>query len=194
MTKVLLAVTLGALSALLFGNPAWAHNSLTGSTPEKGARVAEAPETITLRFLAKVNAESLTVTVTGPGGADAGGGAPRVKGSTVTVPWSPGAAGEYAVAYQLGSSDGHPIKGTVRFTLTEPAAGATAAPTDAAPTAAPSASAPAAVPTGAGPAPGALTAGEPDDAPVWPWLVGAAVLVAAGATGAALLLRRTPRP
>ena len=189
MTKVLLAVTVGALSALFFVGPAHAHNSLTGSTPERGAKIAEAPKSITLRFLAKVTEETLTATVAGPGGVDAGGGPPRVKGAEVTVPWTPGVAGEYVVTYRLGSSDGHPVKGTVRFTLTR----AVAAPT---PTVSPSApavpSAPQPVSTSAGPAVGAQepTAGDPGEAPVWPWPAGAAVLVAAGATGAAIVRRR----
>ncbi len=195
MTKVLLAVAIGALSVLTLVTPAYAHNSLTGSNPEKGAKIAKAPESIILRFLAAVDPAALTVTVTGPDGADAGDGPPRVKGNRVTVGWRPGVAGEYAVAYRVGSSDGHPVKGTVRFTLTTavtaPSPSATLSP-PAAPgsSAAPGAAVP--VPTAAGPTTGALgpAAGEDDGPGVWPWVAGAAVLAAAGAAGAVVVRRR----
>jgi hypothetical protein len=181
MTKVLLAVTVGALSAVMSAAPAHAHNSLVGSTPEKGARIARAPESITLRFLARVDPGALTVGVTGPGGIDAGAGRPDVEGTRVTVPWTPGPAGEYTVAYQVGSSDGHPVKGTVRFTLTGPVAGSSAGP-----------SAGASVPPSAGPVTGALqpTAAADDGPGAWPWIAGAGVLVVAGLTGAAVVRRR----
>ncbi len=186
MTKVLLAVTVGALSALMSVTPGYAHNSLTGSNPEKGAKIAKAPRSIILRFLAAVDPAALTVTVTGPDGADAGAGTPGVRGNQVTVAWRPGAAGEYTVAYRVGSSDGHPVKGTVRFILTAPVAPA-AAP---GPSTAPSAAVP--VPTTAGPTTGAPTpaAGEDDGPAVWPWAAGAVVLAAAGAAGAVAVRRR----
>ncbi len=193
MTKVLLAVAVGALSVLTLVTPAYAHNSLTGSNPEKGAKIAKAPESIILRFLSAVEPAALAVTVTGPDGADVGDGPPAVKGNRVTVGWRPGAAGEYTVAYRVGSSDGHPVKGTVRFTLTTPA-GPAAAPSATA-TAPGSSTAPGSavpVPTSAGPTTGALApaAGEDDGPGVWPWAAGAAVLAAAGVAGAAGMRRR----
>ncbi|MGB2567987.1 copper resistance CopC family protein [Micromonospora citrea] len=174
------------VSLLLPAAPALAHNSLTGSNPADGARVASAPARIELRFLSKPDPATTKITVVGPGSVPAAGGAPSFTGSRVSVPFAAGPAGEYTVGYQLASSDGHPVKGTVRFTLTTgvsstPSAGGT-----------PTASAP---PTTAAPVTTAVptTASETDDdgAPVWPWLLGAGVLVAAGA--ALLLRRRAPR-
>jgi hypothetical protein len=82
------------------------------------------------------------------------------------------------------------VSGKVSFTLTTAGPGA-AAPATAAPTAAAApAPAPAAAP--------ATTAVDPqadsrssEGAPIWPWLVGAVILVAAGAAVALRLSRRS---
>ena len=85
--------------------------------------------------------------------------------------------------YRVVSDDGHPVTGTVSFTLTAPGPGG-ALPT-------PSAAAAAPVPA---PAPAAVdpqaSIQQSDGAPVWPWLVGAVVLVGAGAAAALRLGRQ----
>ncbi|WP_435150149.1 copper resistance CopC family protein [Micromonospora aurantiaca (nom. illeg.)] len=182
-------VVLGVVAAfaLLPAAPAAAHNSLTGSDPRDGARLAAAPERIELRFLATPKEATTEVTVTGPDNVAATGGAPTFSGKRVIVPFRPGAAGLYIVTYRLASDDGHPIKGEVRFTLTAgtPAESpsATVPPTSAAPTAAPTS----AVPSPASPTPAA--AGADDDGGTgWLWVAGAVVVLAA--LGGGLLLRR----
>ncbi|MFV2111143.1 copper resistance CopC family protein [Micromonospora sp. LOL_025] len=211
---VVLGVALG-VSLLLPAAPAAAHNSLTGSDPRNGARVAEAPSRIELRFLAKVEPNTTKITVTGPDNVAALGGAPTFSGSRVSVPFKPGRAGLYIVDYRVASSDGHPVSGEVRFTLTtgtpagSPAGAGTADPTAPAsavppsPAAAPTSPAagptsPAAGPTS--PAPDPAGAGSPgsavpaaqenDDAAGrgWLWALGGVLLLAALAAG--LLLRR----
>ncbi|MEU0080341.1 copper resistance CopC family protein [Micromonospora tulbaghiae] len=179
------AVVLGvvAASALLPAVPAAAHNSLTGSDPRDGARLAAAPERIELRFLATPKEATTEVTVTGPDNVAATGGAPAFAGKRVTVPFRPGAAGLYIVTYRLASDDGHPVKGEIRFTLTTgtPAESpsASASPTTVAPTSA--------APTPASPAPAA--AGTDDDGGTgWLWAAGAVVVLTA--LGGGLLLRR----
>ncbi|MEU7172885.1 copper resistance CopC family protein [Micromonospora tulbaghiae] len=179
------AVVLGvvAASALLPAAPAAAHNSLTGSDPRDGARLAAAPERIELRFLATPKEATTEVTVTGPDNVAAAGGAPTFAGKRVTVPFRPGAAGLYIVTYRLASDDGHPVKGEIRFTLT------TGTPAES-----PSASAPltSAAPTSAAPSPASPTpaaAGADDDGGTgWLWAAGAVVVLAA--LGGGLLLRR----
>ncbi|WP_229402576.1 copper resistance CopC family protein [Micromonospora okii] len=182
---VAVGVALG-VSLVLPASPAAAHNSLTGSDPANGARVAAAPKQIELRFLAKLNPDTTKITVVGPGDVAALGGEPTFSGSRVKIPFAPGAAGPYVVSYQLGSADGHPIKGQVRFTLTPgPSPSPDAAPTGVAPTPAASATAaPSAAPVAA----------EEDDggATGWVWALGGLALVAALA--AALLLRRRRPP
>ncbi|MCZ7476841.1 MULTISPECIES: copper resistance CopC family protein [unclassified Micromonospora] len=182
-------VVLGVVAAfaLLPAAPAAAHNSLTGSDPRDGARLAAAPERIELRFLATPKEATTEVTVTGPDNVAATGGAPTFSGKRVIVPFRPGAAGLYIVTYRLASDDGHPIKGEVRFTLTTgtPAESpsATVPPTSAAPTAAPTSAAP----SPASPTPAA--AGADDDwGTGWLWAAGAVVVLAA--LGGGLLWRR----
>ncbi|MEV0807135.1 copper resistance CopC family protein [Micromonospora sp. NPDC050200] len=183
-----MGVALG-VSLLLPATPAAAHNSLTGSNPADGARVAEAPARIELRFLSKADPATTKITVVGPDNVPAAGGAPSFTGSRVAVPFKPGRAGLYIVGYQLASSDGHPVKGEVRFTLTT-GTPADPSPSAAAPTTAGPASPSAAAPTTAGPV--APAAGSDDQgAPVWPWLLAAGLVVAGLA--AALLRRRTTR-
>ncbi|RQX24522.1 copper resistance protein CopC, partial [Micromonospora chalcea] len=139
MRRAALVFTGAAVALLTFAAPAAAHNSLTGSDPRDGARLAAAPERIELRFLATPKEATTEVTVTGPDNVAAAGGAPTFSGKRVTVPFRPGAAGLYIVTYRLASDDGHPIKGEIRFTLTTgtpaEAPSASAPPTSAAPAA-----------------------------------------------------------
>ncbi|MFF3856478.1 copper resistance protein CopC [Micromonospora sp. NPDC002575] len=193
-----LGVSLG-VSLALPAAPAAAHNSLSGSNPENGARIAAAPERVELRFLAKPDPGTTKITITGPDNVAALGGEPTYSGSRVRIPFAPGKAGLYIVGYQLASADGHPIKGEVRFTLTtdtpaEPPSPSAAAPEPAPPSDAPSAAAPssaAATPDDAGspvPAASESTDGGP---PGWLWALGGGVLLlAAAAVGFAVRRRR----
>ena len=114
------AVVLGAVlvGAVVAPGTASAHNSLTSSNPKNGATVARPPATVTLTFLSRLNPKGTKVTVSGPDGASVAAAAPVFAGKSVTVRLRPAAAGAYTVAYELVSSDGHPIKGRVRFTAT----------------------------------------------------------------------------
>jgi copper resistance protein C len=181
--SVVLGLALG-LSALLPAAPAAAHNSLTGSDPKDGARVATAPSRIELRFLATPARDTTKITVTGPDNASASTGVPTFSGKRVAVPFRPGPAGVYTVDYQVSSLDGHPVRGKLRFTLTT---GAPAATRSATPMPTPTAASPA-TPTAApaSPAPGASR--SDDGGSAWWWAVGAAALLAL--LCAALLLRR----
>ncbi|MGX4652844.1 copper resistance CopC family protein [Micromonospora sp. SCSIO 07396] len=188
---VLVGVALGV--ALLPASPALAHNSLTGSNPANGAKVAAAPAAVELRFLAKLDPGRTKITVTGPDNVPAAGGEPTFSGSRVRVPFAPGAAGLYIVDYQLPSSDGHPVKGEVRFTLTT---GTAAAPPS--PSVTPSASpTPSPTPSSTAPASPSTTpvaaAGTDDAGRGWLWAAGGLVLLAALAAGLFLRRRRASR-
>lgn len=126
--RALLAVIGGALCAAFWVSPAYGHNSLTGSDPKNGARLAEAPQTVILTFLAKVD-PSATVTITGPDGRRADTDPPGIKGNKVTLQLGPVPAGTYTVSYRVPSGDGHPVTGQIRFTvLTGATVGATPGP------------------------------------------------------------------
>ncbi|MFF0470636.1 copper resistance protein CopC [Micromonospora zamorensis] len=211
VVPVVLGVAFG-VSFLAPATPAAAHNSLTGSDPRDGARVATAPAQIELRFLAKPAPATTKITITGPDNVVAGG-PPAFDGSRVRVPFKPAAAGLYIVGYQLASSDGHPVKGEVRFTLTtgtaadpsaSPATAGGTAPTagGTAPTAAAGSTAggaSSAAPTVTATA-GATAAGSPVPAAQessqmrgWLWTIAAALLVGALVVGLQRWLRARRR-
>lgn len=177
------------LCVLLPAAPAAAHNSLTGSDPADGARLAEAPERIRLSFLSRLDPTTTKVTITGPDNATTAGGKPQFDGSRVTVPFTPGPAGTYTVAYQVASGDGHPIKGDIQFTLTTGAAPAES-PSPVATSAEPVASSPASSPTEPAVAqPLDRTAGDAGSSR-WPWILAAALALGALAGGAMILVSR----
>ncbi|MGA4729887.1 copper resistance CopC family protein [Micromonospora taraxaci] len=196
VVPVVLGVAFG-VSFLAPPTPAAAHNSLTGSDPRDGARVATAPARIELRFLAKPAPATTKITITGPDNVVAGG-PPVFDGSKVRVPFKPAAAGLYIVGYQLASSDGHPVKGEVRFTLTTgTAANPSASPSAGAPSADPSTVATASASAG----PASATPDSPTASTVpaaseksdsggrwWLWALGGLVLI--GALAAGLVFRR----
>ncbi|MEU4567020.1 copper resistance CopC family protein [Micromonospora sp. NPDC023956] len=186
---VMIGMALGV--SLWSAAPAAAHNSLTGSDPADGARLAQAPTRIELRFLARLDPKTTKITVTGPDNVPASRGAPTVNGSRVRVAFVPGAAGLYIVDYQVRSSDGHPVSGEIRFTLT------VGTPADPSPSPTVTAASPTPAPVDPVPstaAASAAPAADTDDggAPAWLWGVGGIVVLAALAAGL-LLLRRRPR-
>ena len=177
MTRLVrLGVTgLIAMIALVLGaSPAFAHAQFESSDPADGASLATAPQTVTLTFSDSMRQGFNTVTVTGPDGVQYQAGEPTAQDSSVSVGVNPlGPAGVYQIGYRVLSDDGHPITGQIGFTLTQPgtAAAATPAPTPAAATTT--------APVEAAPAPAAQSE-DTGGMPVWPWIVGAVVLVGAG--------------
>ncbi|ASO17724.1 Copper transport protein YcnJ precursor [Actinoalloteichus hoggarensis] len=165
---VLAAAVIG-LGMVGTATPASAHNVLIDSSPENGAEIDTAPDRIDLVFDQIVQPGFNTVTVTGPDQnrweetSEA-----TVDGETVSTTVHPlGPAGEYTVGFRVLSADGHTVRGSTTFTLTEAGDG------DVPPQ----------------PADDEASAdGSADEAsteegmPVWPWIAGAAVLLAVGVT------------
>jgi methionine-rich copper-binding protein CopC len=110
----LAVVTLGLVSA----PGAHAHDYLVGSTPEQGTTVATPPNEVVLEFNTSIGQQFAQVAVVGQDGATFQSGAPVVDGATVTqaVDGLPD-AGDVTISYRVVSSDGHPIGGTVPFTI-----------------------------------------------------------------------------
>jgi len=188
----LLAATVAAGLALLLGAaPAFAHTRLESSDPADKSSVDTAPESVSLTFNEDISAEFASISVVGPDGTNYATGPVSTAGGQVSTAVAPlGPAGAYEIGYRVVSDDGHPVQGKLAFTLTTPG------PAASAPTAAP-AVAPAAAPT-AQAGPPATTAVDPqassrpsEGAPIWPWLVGAVILVAVGAVVALRLGRRS---
>lgn len=196
----LVTALLAGLVALATALPAGAHDVLESSDPANGSSVAASPARITLTFDAPVQAGFNTLTVVGPGDTRWEAGAPEVTGERVSVGVNRlGPAGTYQIGYRIVSGDGHPVSGSVSFTLTAdqggtPNGAAPAAP--AAPTASPAAPAAAAPPADphAGhtqPSPAASATSQDQGGggvPAWPFVV-LAVVVVAGALVFALRRR-----
>ena len=175
-----LAVGLLAGLALLLGAaPAFAHTRLISSDPGEGARLDTPPERISLTFNETVQSEFSTITVVGPDGGEWQAGAVEGAGDALSVGLRPlGPAGEYRIGYRIVADDGHPVTGSVSFTLTAPGPGGTAATGTSAPA--------------SGPEIGSATAAQQDagGAPVWPWIAGAVLLVGGGVFAALRMGRR----
>jgi copper resistance protein C len=170
LRRAAVVLLLGVAGMLLGTAPAWAHSQLLGTDPADGASVDTGPAQVTLTFNEDMPAGFDVVTVTGPDGRTWQTGQVTTAGQTVSVPIAPlGPAGRYEVHYRVVSADGHPVQGGSSFTLTR--AGTGTAPPQAAPST-----------TGAAPT-------DDTGSPIWPWIVGAVVLVGAG-VGAVLRLGR----
>ncbi|MDA3629033.1 copper resistance protein CopC [Saccharopolyspora sp. WRP15-2] len=162
--KRLIAVAALAMAALFGGaGTALAHNVLVDSDPKEGAQLSVGPQQVRLTFDQPVRAGEgyNTVNVVGPDGTYWTDGQVKVEGNSVTMPVRElGPAGTYTIGYRILSNDGHPVPGKVTFTLTQPGKGTPAAPPQ--------------------------QADRPDQSaesggmPVWPWIVGAVIVVALG--------------
>lgn len=114
VAAALAVVTLG-----LVGAPwAYAHDYLVGSSPEQGTTVATPPSEVVLEFNTSIGQQFAQVAVVGEDGSTYQSGAPVVDGATVTqaVDGLPDSGG-VTISYRVVSSDGHPIGGTVPFTI-----------------------------------------------------------------------------
>lgn len=112
----LVALTLALL--VVFAAPALAHDELVSSSPPNGATLTRLPSTVTLYFEEPPVAGFTHVIVTGPDGVLVSSGTPVTRGSQVSVPLPHSSAtGSYSIAYRIMSDDGHPVAGTVRFSL-----------------------------------------------------------------------------
>ncbi|MGH9275458.1 MAG: copper resistance CopC/CopD family protein [Acidimicrobiales bacterium] len=110
------ALLLGVAILLAGAEPAAAHASLISVDPPDGARLDEAPETVTLTFSERVSADLGGVRVLDAAGERVDEGAVQVDGAVVTV----GLGGDlpegtYVVSYRVISADGHPVRGGSLF-------------------------------------------------------------------------------
>jgi copper resistance protein C len=124
------AVIAAAAAVVSTGSPALAHNSLTKAVPAKNATVKEAPAKVELSFLQKVDATQLTIEVLDAQEQKVPSDAPEADGKKGVLALTGDLAnGTYTVKYSVVSEDGHPVKGSYKFTVDAPVApSASAAP------------------------------------------------------------------
>ncbi|KQU67388.1 copper resistance protein CopC [Phycicoccus sp. Root101] len=185
LRTLLMVVSVAAGALLSVPAPVAAHSELTSSTPPANAVLASAPPTVRAMFSDRIEPKFSKATLT------VAGGDPRpvpvtVDGKTLkaTVPDSLKAAGAWKFSFRVVSVDGHPISGTIPFTV-RPATTSTSAPTGT-PTASGGSTSVAAAKTSTTPPP---ASGHQDSDPLQPrrrliyWvagIVGAMLLLAAG--------------
>jgi copper resistance protein C len=158
VSLLLLAVTLGAT---LTAGAASAHAARVSADPAEDAAVSTGPPHVSATFNEPLQTAFAAMTVVGPDGNLWSSGQPQVQGAVVSVGVRPlGPTGTYTVNYRVTSADGHVVSGSWSFRLTTPGTGTPGPAADSSDT-------------------------RSGDLPVWPFIVGAVVLVGGAALWAA---------
>ncbi|MET7782228.1 copper resistance protein CopC [Streptomyces mirabilis] len=119
----MLLLLLAVIGAVLAGAaPASAHAALTGSDPQQGAVVSQAPTQVSLTFSEKVAMSDGSVRVLDPKGKRVDTGkATDLGGTTYGVKLHSGLPdGTFTVTYQVVSADSHPVSGAFTFSVGAP--------------------------------------------------------------------------
>lgn len=121
--RTLLLLFLAVTGAVLAGAaPVSAHAALTGSNPQQGAVVTQAPDQVALTFSEKVAMSDGAVRVLDPKGKRVDTGKPfETGGTTYGVKLHAGLPdGTFTVTYQVVSADSHPVSGAFTFSIGAP--------------------------------------------------------------------------
>lgn len=144
------------LTATLTAQTAFAHAWRVSTDPADNAALTTGPARVSATFNERLQSTFAAMTVVGPDGNVWSTGEPTVQDAIVGIGVRPlGPAGIYRVNYRVTSADGHVVSGSWSFRLTLPGTGR--------------------------PGPGAGADAKSRDIPVWPFVVVATALVAAGA-------------
>lgn len=118
MKRAALVLVVGLIAFLTAAVPAHAHADLLLSTPDDGAVLTAAPTEVVLTFSEELLPDTVVVSVGDETGMVVRVLSLEVVDSDVIVTWPPGMTGsEYDVNYRVVSQDGHPVEGTVSFTV-----------------------------------------------------------------------------
>jgi copper transport protein len=118
-----IARRIAAVAALLIAlaSQAWAHASLIKAEPADGAVVPTAPAALTLTFNEPVS--PLVMRLISPAGEAIALTPAASENATVTISAPAGmAAGTYVLSWRVISADGHPVGGSVIFSVRAPSA------------------------------------------------------------------------
>lgn len=103
---------------LTLGQPtAVAHDSLVSSTPADGATLSNAPSRVVFVFSGRIQSDFAQVAVVDSAGENVIAGEPVVDGTDVRFPLPALADGQYQASFRVVSSDGHPINGSISFSV-----------------------------------------------------------------------------
>lgn len=123
--RVLIALLLTAVCIAFGPTDAHAHAALIAADPADGAVLRQVPDRLTLHFTEPVS--PLVLRLTGPEGAtDIKTFEVRHQAVEITPPRDLG-EGSYALSWRVVSADGHPISGSVVFSVGAPEASRPAA-------------------------------------------------------------------
>ncbi len=152
-----LLLSAAAFMTILTAGAASAHATLVFADPADKAAVSTAPARVSATFNEDLQTRFAAMTVVGPDGNLWAAGDPQVHGPVVSVGVRPlGPVGSYTVNYRVTSADGHVVAGSWSFRLTVAGTGT--------------------------PGPATRASGDsPDDLPIWPFVLGAVILVGGGA-------------
>ncbi len=156
-----------AAAALAGAGTASAHATRIATDPVENARLTETPATVSATFSEAMQSQFAAMTVVGPDGNLWSTGEPQVQGAVLSIGVRPlGPSGRYTVNYRATSADGHVVNGSWSFELSVQGTG-----------------------TPGPPAAASADTSADDGMPVWPFFVGAVVIIGAAAVWA---VRRRP--
>ncbi|WP_315925032.1 copper resistance CopC/CopD family protein [Mesorhizobium sp. SP-1A] len=129
LAHALLFFALALPALFVLPNAAFAHAALIATQPDDGAVLAESPRRFSLQFSEPVS--PLVLTLVRPDGTPAQLASFRLDGQTVDIdaPSGPAAMekGSYVLSWRVISADGHPVAGSILFSIGAPSAAPVAA-------------------------------------------------------------------
>jgi methionine-rich copper-binding protein CopC len=194
-----LGLLLLLVALLSLGAPAQAHDYLVSSSPGTGDTTSPAPTEVSLLFNTSIGQDFAQVAVVGPDGGTYQDGTPVVDGATVTQAVGALPDGNVTISYRVVSSDGHPIGGTIPFTvesvLDQATAGETSSDVDEQPGEASATESSSAEETSSASSDDATQSAAATEATSGPdplvWVVGLGAVAVIGAVGIGLARRRS---
>ena len=133
LSALLVSMLASVLVFTMPAPPAAAHTDLVGSDPAADSTLREAPDQVTLRFNEPMEPRLAKVALTTPDRDAArltvmAGSEPTTL--VADIPAEGMAGGAWEVAYRVTSADGHPVQGTLTFTVRPPGNATTEDPED----------------------------------------------------------------
>jgi copper transport protein len=123
-TAVRILVIAFAMLACGHAAPAWAHASLVSTNPADGTVVAAAPSQLTLAFSEPV--APIVLRLIGPDGTSTPLERYQLKDKTLVIEAPAMERGTHVISWRVTSEDGHPVGGSVVFSVGAPGGQASA--------------------------------------------------------------------